>query len=185
MFEKVHAVVRLFFTTLFCAALVSGSIFGQSIAHKDIVGNVFSSEFLVSATIDTVMNRLGDMDFLATVMGYANRGGPSKRFERVGDCAMFIPYYKADGGDYGIVMLTYCKPHSELRFVYQSMNGEAFFQDRYFLTRVDDSTVKIVFAKRFTGAQTQSSEFVAARKARIEESLARLKKMMEMNRQRR
>jgi hypothetical protein len=153
--------------------------FAQTIVNTSIFGQVYSAEFPVQAKSDILPKRLGSMDSLAKVMGCLNRGGGSKEFGRVGDATVFAPYYNNNGKEYGIVMLTYLNALAEMRFTYQSMNGDCFFHDLYKFIPSDNNSVKVSFVRRFMAPGVSSSEQIAVQVKLIEEGLVRLKTMAE------
>jgi|GEM_PF-2007779 hypothetical protein len=174
--EVIH---RLSIIFAIITALCAGHSFAQMVVNKSIYGQIYSAEFTVNAKTDTVLKRLGDIDSLARIMGCLNRGGPSKKFARVGDAAMFIPYFNNKNRDYGIVMLTFINVLAEMRFTYQSMNGEDFFQDLYRFSPSGNNSAKISFVKRYVASDSQSPEQIADRTKLVEDCLARMKAMVE------
>ncbi len=170
MFPRVSVPV---FLLAFCVC----PAFGQVVVNKSVPGSVFSSEISVSARIDTIMKRLGDPDFLASIMGCVNKGGGSNKFARVGDASVFMLFTGDRRGENGIEMLTFFSALSEMRFTFQSMNGARYFQDIYKFSPAADNTTKITFTKRCFFYPPLSTEQTAEQIKLIEESLARLKMM--------
>ena len=162
---------------VFLLAFCMCPAFGQAIVNKSVPGSVFSSEFSVSGRTDTIMKRLGDPDSLANIMGCVNKGGGSNKFARVGDAAIFVFFAGDRRGENGIEMLTFFSALSEMRFTFQSMDGERFFQDIYKFSPAGDKTTKITFTKRYFFSTPPSREQTEEQTKWIEESLARLKMM--------
>jgi hypothetical protein len=160
--------------------LTIGVAQAQIISSKSIFGEVYSSEFTVDASIDVIVKRLGNADSLAKIMNFVNKGGISKGFAKAGDASIFIPFYSNQKNrDYGIFMLTYFSARSEMRFTYEPIDGSYFFQDIYALVAVAENKTKVAFSKRYTSPEYRSQEFVTPQAHWVEESLARLKAMVE------
>ncbi len=160
-------------------ALCVNAALSQMIVNKSIYGQVYSAEFTVNARTDVILKRLGDIDSMARIMGCVNRGGPSKKFARVGDAALFVPYVNTKNREYGIVMVTFLNVLSEVRFTYQSLTGESFFQDVYKFSPSGNNSTDISFVKRFIADDPQSPEQIAERTKLVEDCLGRMKEMVE------
>lgn len=168
-----------------CVIIIIGGIgaaSGQMISSKSIFGQAYTSECIINAPIDRVMKRMDNPDSLAKIMDFFNRQSISKTFAKVGDAALFIPFYSNEKNrDYGIIMLTYFAARSEMRFTYEPMDGSYFFQDIYKFSVLKENTTTMSFSKRFTASEYKSPEFVAEQTQWVENCLARLKRMAESN----
>ena len=170
---------RLSIVFAIMAALCVNAALSQMIVNKSIYGQVYSAEFTVNARTDVILKRLGDIDSLARIMGCVSRGGPSKKFARVGDAALFIPRVNTKNREYGIVMVTFLNVLSEVRFTYQSLTGDSFFQDAYKFSPSGNNSTDISFVKRFIADDPQSPEQIAERTKLVEDCLGRMKEMVE------
>jgi hypothetical protein len=170
------------FPAVLCALLVPVyCILAQTITTKSVEGEAFiSSEYMVNARADSIIMRLGVSDTLAQIMGYQFCSGV-KRFLQIGDAIMVAPQKdKYLVRDTGIILISYAKMPTEVRFTFEPKNGAYVYQDQWNFTPSAGIQTKIVFSERYIDSQGPlSSGKIADWTRLIRERLDKLKAIAE------
>jgi hypothetical protein len=164
---------RFSFIILSIGVILTGSVSSQVI-NKAITGLSFASnEFTINAKSDSVWLRLNTPTTLVEIMGMNLRGGAKKLVE-VGNAATITTEH-----DTGVVILSYVKRRTEMRFVFEPDSGTYLFQDIWKLNQVGGNQTKVIFERRYIRPIPISSGKIADLEHFVQERLARLKEMVE------
>ena len=160
-------------TALFVVCVCFGPVSGQIIS-KAITGFSFiSNDFTINTKSDSVWGKLNTPTTLADVMGMNLRGAPNKLIEIGNGAAMTTEH------DTGVVLLTYLKRRTEMRFVFEPDSGTFLFQDIWKLNQVGANQTRLVFERRYVRPFPITSSQISDLGRFLQERLARLKELAE------
>jgi hypothetical protein len=160
-------------TAFFIVSVYFGSVSGQ-IINKAITGlNFLSNDFMINAKSDTVWGKLNTPTTLADVMGMNLRGARNKLVE-IGNGATMTTEH-----DTGVVLLTYIKRRTEMRFIFEPDSGTYLFQDIWKLAQVGANQTRLVFERRYVRPIPITSGQISDIGRFLQERLARLKELAE------
>jgi hypothetical protein len=147
--------------------------FGQ-FGNKKVSGQEFTGSIEIAKDPKAIWAVLTDGIKQAQALGFEQRGG-SKKLEKIGDSSqVFIKAFN----DAGTFTVTYVKPMTELRLMFEPENGTYVCSDRWLLEPAGKGT-KLTHRQLYTESGPQTAAEIQSQIKTLNEALAKLKSTIE------
>jgi hypothetical protein len=161
------AVFALLITGLFNTGMA------QQIVSQSIPCESYYCEFTVNARPDTVWARLNTTQSLAQILGFDLLAGLPKMVE-IGNAASL-----SSESDTGILVLTFLRRRTEMRFTFESDSGLYISHDQWQLFPYAGNQTMVHFLRRRNIYIPQTDVEVAQQEKLIQATIQRLKSLAE------